>query len=76
MNIKIYRAALKSSHINGVAYGITSSIMFFAIAASYTLGAYLIEKNLYGMSLEKIMLVFGCIMFGAQSVGKNNTHYY
>ena len=24
------------------------------------------------MNLERIMLVFGCIMFGAQSVGKNN----
>jgi ABC-type multidrug transport system fused ATPase/permease subunit len=44
--------------------------MFYAIAASYTLGAYLVQNNLYGMNLERIMLVFGCIMFGAQSVGQ------
>ena len=56
--------------MNGLSLGITTSIMYYAIAAAYTLGAYLIQNNLFGMSLEKIMLVFGCIMFGAQSVGK------
>jgi hypothetical protein len=44
--------------------------MYYAIAAAYSLGAYLVQHNLFGMSLENIMLVFGCIMFGAQSLGK------
>jgi hypothetical protein len=44
--------------------------MFYAIASAYTLGAYLIDKQLYGMNLEKIMLVFNCVLFGAQSVGQ------
>lgn len=44
--------------------------MYYAMAAAYTLGAYLIQNNLFGMNLERVMLVFGCIMFGAQSVGK------
>jgi hypothetical protein len=64
-----YRAALKSSHINGFALGLTQSIMNYALAAAYSLGAYLIQNNLFGMDLEKVMLVFGCIMMGAQSVG-------
>ena len=50
--------------------GLTSSIIYYAIAATYTLGAYLVQNNLYGMNLEKIMLVFGCILMGAQSVGQ------
>ena len=43
--------------------------MNYALAAAYSLGAYLIQNNLFGMDLEKVMLVFGCIMMGAQSVG-------
>jgi ABC-type multidrug transport system fused ATPase/permease subunit len=50
--------------------GFATSVIYYAIAASYTLGAYLVQNNLYGMNLERIMLVFGCIMFGAQSVGQ------
>lgn len=49
--------------------GFTTSIIYYAIAAAYTFGAFLVQNNLFGMDLEKIMLVFGCIMFGAQSVG-------
>lgn len=44
--------------------------MFFAIAAAFSLGAYLIEKNLFNQDIEKIMIVFNCVLFGAQSVGK------
>jgi hypothetical protein len=51
--------------------GFTTSILFYAIGAAYTLGAYLVQNKLFDMDLERIMLVFGCIMFGAQSVGMN-----
>nr|QUF59436.1 ATP-binding cassette transporter Abcb1-3 [Brachionus angularis] len=69
--IKIpYKSGLKSANVNGVLLGFTTSILFYAIAASYTLGAYLVEKQKFGMSLERIMLVFGCIMFGAQAIGQ------
>lgn len=50
--------------------GFTSSITFYAMAAAFALGAHLVEKNLFGMTFENIMLVFSCIIFGAQSVGK------
>lgn len=49
--------------------GFTSSITFYAMAAAFALGAHLVEKNLFGMTFENIMLVFSCIIFGAQSVG-------
>lgn len=60
----------RSAHINGFILGITTSIMFFAIGAAFSLGAYLIEKNLFNQDIEKIMIVFNCVLFGAQSVGK------
>jgi hypothetical protein len=63
---------MKSAHLNGFMLGFSSSIMFYAIAACYSLGAYLIEKQLFGMSLENIMLVFNCVLFGAQSVGNDS----
>ena len=61
---------MKSAHLNGFVLGFSSSILFYAIAASYNLGAYLVQNKLYGTSLENIMLVFNCVLLGAQSVGK------
>jgi len=50
--------------------GVSTSIIYYALAAAYSLGAHLVEEKLFGMNLERIMLVIGCIVFGAQSVGK------
>lgn len=50
--------------------GFTNSIMFYAMAAAFVLGAYLVEQRLFGMDFERIMLVFGAVIFGAQSVGQ------
>ena len=63
------RDGMKSAHLNGFMLGFSASIMFYAIAASYNLGAYLIQKNLYSTTLENIMLVFNCVLLGAQSAG-------
>jgi hypothetical protein len=64
------RTSIKSANTNGFLVGLTTSIIYYAVAAVYSLGAYLVQNNLYGMSLQNIMLVFGCILMGAQSVGK------
>lgn len=50
--------------------GFTNSIMFYAIAAAFVLGGYLVENNKFDLNFEKIMLVFSCVIFGAQSVGQ------
>ncbi len=60
---------MRSSNLYAIVFGFTNSIMFYAVAAAFSLGAYLIENKLFGMDFEKIMLVFSCVIFGAQSVG-------
>ena len=55
--------------------GFTTSITYYAMAAAFFLGAYLIENNRFGMTFENMMLVFNCIVFGAQSVGEFDLKY-
>ena len=50
--------------------GFTSSIMFYATAAAFSLGGYLVVNNLFGMTFQNVMLVFSCVIFGAQSIGQ------
>lgn len=61
---------MKSAHIFGIMLGFTTSITFYAMAASFSLGGYLVENKIFGMTFENVMLVFNCIIFGAQSVGQ------
>jgi ABC-type multidrug transport system fused ATPase/permease subunit len=49
-------------------FGFTNAIGFYANAAAYALGAYLISKD--KMNFENLMTVFSCIVFGAQSIGQ------
>nr|QNH67866.1 ATP-binding cassette transporter subfamily B member 1 X2 [Brachionus rotundiformis] len=65
-----YKAAMRSSNISAFMLGFTSSITFYAMAAAFAVGAHLVENNLFDISFEDIMLVFSCIIFGAQSVGQ------
>lgn len=61
---------MRSANIQGFMLGFTNSIMFYAIAAAFVLGGYLSEEKMFGVDFEKIMIVFSCIIFGAQSVGQ------
>ena len=63
---------MKSAHFNGFMLGLTNSIMYYAFAAGYNLGAYLIENNLYGTTFESINIVFNVIIFGAQQIGQTS----
>ncbi len=38
--------SLKRAVVNGVTFAITQALIFFAYAASFYLGAYLVEKGL------------------------------
>ena len=40
-----YKAALKKLHLSAIAFSFSQSIIFFAYAASFYFGAWLIEKN-------------------------------
>nr|UOU03319.1 ATP-binding cassette subfamily B1-1 [Brachionus rubens] len=65
-----FKAAIRSTNISAFMLGFTSSITFYAMAAAFSLGSYLIQNKLFGINFENIMLVFSCIIFGAQSVGQ------
>ncbi len=60
---------MKSANLFGLMLGFSSSIFFYAIAASFVLGAYLIDKNLFDLTFEKIMRVFSTLIFGANAAG-------
>ena len=48
--------------------------MYHAIAAAFYLGAYLVDKKMYGLNFEKIMVVFSCIIFGANGVSHSASY--
>jgi ATP-binding cassette subfamily B (MDR/TAP) protein 1 len=50
--------------------GLTNSILFYANAAAFVVGGILVEKKLFGMNFENIMIVFSCVIFGAQAIGQ------
>jgi len=43
--------------------------MFYANAAAFLLGAYLIDNKMYNVTARDVMLVLNCMVFGAQLVG-------
>ena len=65
---------MKGANVFGLMYGFTNSITYFAIAAAFVTGAAIIEAGLFGLTFEKVMLVFNCVLFGAQSVGQGKTN--
>lgn len=50
--------------------GVTNSLVFIAMAIAFLVGGIIIDKGLFGLDFEKIMIVFNCVLFGAQSVGQ------
>ncbi|XP_012936337.1 ATP-dependent translocase ABCB1 isoform X2 [Aplysia californica] len=62
-----YKAALKRAHLVGLTYAFSQSIIYFAYAAAFVFGAYLIEEN--EMEYSEVFLVFGAIVFGAMGLG-------
>lgn len=42
----------------GIMLGFTNSIMFYAMATAFVVGAIIVEKGLFGLTFQNIMLVF------------------
>ncbi|CAF3688467.1 unnamed protein product [Adineta steineri] len=63
-----YRSSIKRAHLFGFFFALTSSVMFFSLAALFRLGAYLVAQG--DITFEDVLLCFNCIIFGAQSVGQ------
>ncbi|XP_041365768.1 ATP-dependent translocase ABCB1-like isoform X2 [Gigantopelta aegis] len=63
-----YHAALKKAHLVGASFGISQAITFFAYAAAFWFGAYLVKEG--EMNYVDVFKVFGSIVFGAMAIGQ------
>ncbi|XP_078273190.1 ATP-dependent translocase ABCB1-like isoform X1 [Rhinoraja longicauda] len=63
-----YRNAKKKSYIYGITFSLSQAIMFFAYAASFRFGAWLVTHNYMGF--RDVFLVFSAIVFGAMALGQ------
>ncbi|CAH1803157.1 unnamed protein product [Owenia fusiformis] len=65
---KIYKDGRRGSHIYGITYGICQAVVFFAYAAAFSYGAYLVQQG--EMQFAMVFRVMMCIVFGGQSAGR------
>ncbi|XP_033762430.1 ATP-dependent translocase ABCB1-like isoform X2 [Pecten maximus] len=63
-----YKAALRKAHLVGLAFSLSQAVLFFAYAAAFYFGAYLIKEN--EMNFVDVFKVFSAIVFGAMAVGQ------
>ena len=49
--------------LKGIMLGFTNSIMFYAMATAFVVGAIIVEKGLFGLTFQNIMLVFRYLEF-------------
>ncbi|KAK0070339.1 multidrug resistance protein 1A, partial [Biomphalaria pfeifferi] len=62
-----YKQALRKAHLVGFTYASSQAIIYFAYAAAFVLGAFLIREK--DMEFADVFLVFGAIVFGAMGMG-------
>ncbi|XP_052792183.1 ATP-dependent translocase ABCB1-like isoform X2 [Mya arenaria] len=62
-----YRGALKKAHVIGISFSMSQAAMFFAYAASFWLGAYLIQKS--EVDYVDVFKAFSAIIFGGMAIG-------
>ncbi|XP_067650050.1 ATP-dependent translocase ABCB1-like [Haliotis asinina] len=65
---QICNAGVKRSHIRGFAHGFSQCILYFAYAAAFTYGAYLVQTG--EMQFFNVFRVFASIVFGGQQSGR------
>uniref|UniRef100_UPI00358F3F7A ATP-dependent translocase ABCB1-like isoform X3 n=1 Tax=Myxine glutinosa TaxID=7769 RepID=UPI00358F3F7A len=63
-----YKLGMKKSLLHGFTFGFSQCIMFFAQAAAFRFGAFLVVNGF--MEFTNVFLVFSAIVFGAMAVGQ------
>eukprot|EP00118_Oscarella_pearsei_P021466 m.241042 g.241042 ORF g.241042 m.241042 type:complete len:1331 (+) comp40199_c0_seq19:2286-6278(+) len=63
-----YKRSLSQAHVQGVSFGFSQAIMFFAYAGAFRFGAWQVVEQ--GVDYESVFIVFGAIVFGAFSMGQ------
>lgn len=63
-----YKKNLCHAHLSALSYSISQSLIFFAYAAIFILGAHLNRIN--DLDYEDMFLVFGAVIFGAMAMGQ------
>ncbi|XP_051872371.1 ATP-binding cassette, sub-family B (MDR/TAP), member 4 [Pristis pectinata] len=66
-----YRNAKKKSCIYGITFSLSQAIVFFAYAACFRFGAWLVTHNY--MDFREVFLVFSAIVFGAMALGQTSS---
>ncbi|CAF1223645.1 unnamed protein product [Rotaria sordida] len=66
-----FKNSIRRAHIFGLLFGFTDAIMFFAMAALFSFGAWRVEQG--AMTFENVMLILNCILFGAMAVGQTSS---
>ncbi|CAF1319535.1 unnamed protein product [Didymodactylos carnosus] len=63
-----YKSSMRRAHLFAFLFSFTNSIMFFVLAAVFSFGGYLVDQN--RMTFEDVLLVYNCLVFGAEAVGQ------
>ncbi|XP_060590153.1 ATP-dependent translocase ABCB1-like isoform X2 [Ruditapes philippinarum] len=63
-----YEEALKKAHVIGISFSVSQGVIFFAYAASFWLGAYLIQQS--ELDYVAVFKVFSAIVFGGMAIGE------
>ncbi|XP_067932585.1 ATP-dependent translocase ABCB1-like [Watersipora subatra] len=71
-----YKENIKKCFVNGIAFGVSQSMIFFMYALCFGFGGYLAVCNCLPWRSEPlqffhILRVFGLVTFGSQAVGRN-----
>nr|AAO20901.1 Mdr3 [Takifugu rubripes] len=71
-NLRVpYKNSQKKAHVYGLTYSFSQAMIYFAYAACFRFGAWLIEAG--RMDVEGVFLVVSAVLYGAMAVGEANT---